>query len=127
MRTGSPRHALVKGRHYAEYAWFSISDALPLVSIDADRAARQIINACRYGRAKLTVSLPARMAVCANTLAPELAADLNALAARILPEPGGIGRTAVKGYHATSEWSPSFLTTLGDRAAERNNELFAGR
>ena len=39
MRTGSPRHAIFKGRHRAEYAWFSISDALPLVSMDADRAA----------------------------------------------------------------------------------------
>ena len=35
MRTGSPRHAIFKGRHRAEYAWFSVSDALPLVSMDA--------------------------------------------------------------------------------------------
>ncbi len=127
MRTGSPRHALMKGQHRAEYTWFSIGGSLPLLSMSADRAARQIITACRYGRARVTLSLPAKLAVCANVLAPELTADLNALVARLLPEPGGVGRTSVKGYHSTSEWSPSLLTTLGDRAAERNNELAAGR
>jgi short-subunit dehydrogenase len=127
MRTGSPRHALVKGQHRAEYAWFSIGGALPALSMSADRAARQIINACRYGRAKLVLSLPAKLAVRANALAPELTADINALVAGMLPEPGGVGRASVKGYHSTSEWSPSFLTTLSDRAAERNNELAAGR
>jgi NAD(P)-dependent dehydrogenase (short-subunit alcohol dehydrogenase family) len=126
MRTGSPRNALMKGQHRAEYAWFSIGGALPLLSMSADRAARQIIDACRYGRAKVTLSLPAKLAVALNDLAPELSADMTALAAQMLPEPGGIGRAAVKGYLATSEWSPSLLTTLGDRAAERNNELSAG-
>ena len=32
MRTGSPRNALFKGQHRAEYAWFSISDSLPFLS-----------------------------------------------------------------------------------------------
>src|SRR5918912_3423887 len=43
MRTGSPRNATFKGKHRDEYAWFSISDALPLTSMSAERAARQII------------------------------------------------------------------------------------
>src|SRR5437762_13621189 len=47
MRTGSPRNANFKGRHEAEYAWFKISDSLPLTSINARRAARQIIDAAR--------------------------------------------------------------------------------
>jgi len=127
MRTGSPRHPLIKGRHRAEYAWFSIGGALPTLSTSADRAARQIINACRYGRAKVVLSLPAKLAARANALAPELTADVSALVARLLPEPGGVGRASVKGYHSTSEWSLSFLTTLSDRAAERNNELSVGR
>ena len=52
MRTGSPRNAKFKGQHRAEYAWFSIVNSMPLISMNADRAARQIISACRYGRAK---------------------------------------------------------------------------
>ena len=38
MRTGSPRNALFKGDNEAEYAWFSISDALPVLSMSAERA-----------------------------------------------------------------------------------------
>jgi short-subunit dehydrogenase len=123
MRTGSPRNALFKAQHRAEYAWFSISNALPLISISADRAARQIISACRYGRAKLTLSVPARMAVRMNALAPELTADVISLGATMLPEPGGVGRASIEGHHSESAWAPSILTTLNDRAAERNNEM----
>jgi short-subunit dehydrogenase len=123
MRTGSPRHALFKGRHRAEYAWFSIGDSMPFLSMDASRAARQIINACRYGRAELTLSLPAKLAVLMNALAPELTADVMSLTARVLPSPGGVGRAAIEGCQSTSAWSPSVLTTLNERAAEENNQL----
>ena len=47
MRTGSPVNAMFKGKRPQEYAWFAISDSLPLASIDAGRAAHQIIDACR--------------------------------------------------------------------------------
>ena len=40
MRTGSPVNAMFKGRQPQEYAWFAVSDSLPLSSIDATRAAR---------------------------------------------------------------------------------------
>jgi NAD(P)-dependent dehydrogenase (short-subunit alcohol dehydrogenase family) len=123
MRTGSPRHALFKGRHRAEYAWFSIGGSMPLLSIDANRAARQIINACRCGRAELTLSLPAKLAVLIDALAPELTADVMSFAARVLPPPGGVGQASVEGCQSTSAWSPSVLTTLNERAAEENNQL----
>src|SRR5256714_1298474 len=48
MRTGSPPNAHFKGRHRAEFTWFVLGDSLPLASIDARRAARHIITACRY-------------------------------------------------------------------------------
>ena len=63
MRTGSPRNAQVKGQHEAEYAWFAIADALPGLSISAERAAEQIVEACRYGDPELTYTLPARLAI----------------------------------------------------------------
>jgi hypothetical protein len=43
MRTGSPVNAMFKGQQPQEYAWFAISDSLPLTSINVERAARQII------------------------------------------------------------------------------------
>ena len=66
MRTGSHRHALFKGRHRQEYAWFSISASAPLLAMSAERAARQILNAARYGRAQITLSSPAKAAAVAN-------------------------------------------------------------
>lgn len=47
MRTGSPRNASFKGRHRDEYAWFSLGDSLPGLSISAERAARQKCHAAR--------------------------------------------------------------------------------
>jgi hypothetical protein len=42
---------------------------------------------------------------------------------RFLPAPGGIGRKAAFGYESESNLSPSWLTSLGDQAARRNNEM----
>src|SRR5262249_35729779 len=123
MRTGSARNALFKGQHRAEYTWFSISDAMPLVSMSAERAARQILSACRYGRSKITLSLAAKTSLLINTIAPQLTAELTSIAARMLPQPGGIGRKSAKGHNSESSWSPSMLTTLNERAAARNNEV----
>jgi NAD(P)-dependent dehydrogenase (short-subunit alcohol dehydrogenase family) len=123
MRTGSPRNAGFKGKHRYEYAWFSIGDATPLVSVSAERAAREILSACRSGRAELVISVPAKLAVLFDTLFPELTSDLFGLANRLLPEPGGIGQREVKGKESSSVWSPSWLTTLNERAAVQNNEV----
>lgn len=122
MRTGSPRNAGFKGKHRYEYAWFSVSDALPLFSVSAERAAREIVDACRSGRAELVISLPAKLAVMFDTMFPELTSDLFALANRLLPTPGGIGQREAKGKESRSFWSPSWLTTLNESAAMRNNE-----
>ncbi len=124
MRTGSPRHALFKGRHRAEYAWFSISDSLPIASMDAARAARQIVQALRYGEAGRVLGLPARLGATAHGLFPALTAELLALLNRALPEadedPSPLSRD---GQASTSVFSPSLLTRLGDRAAEQNNQV----
>src|SRR5206468_5796209 len=63
MRTGSPRNASFKGQHRAEYAWFTLADSLPGSSISAERAAAQIIVACRRGDAELILFIPAQAAV----------------------------------------------------------------
>src|SRR5436190_6533704 len=55
MRTGSPPHASFKGQHRREYAWFAISDSLPLLSMSAERAARRILTACRRGAPRVVL------------------------------------------------------------------------
>ena len=123
MRTGSPRNADFKGQHRFEYAWFSISDALPLLTVSAENAARQIVRACKRGQAELVISVPAKVAVKFDALFPAVMSQLLAVANQILPEPGGVGTQRVKGRDSTSSWSPSWLTTLNEEAAVRNNEV----
>jgi NAD(P)-dependent dehydrogenase (short-subunit alcohol dehydrogenase family) len=123
MRTGSPRHALFKGRHREEYAWFSVSDALPVVSMSADRAARQIVSALRRGSAERTLSLPAKVGARVNGLFPAFTTSLLAAVNRVLPAATGGIEGAVKGEASESALAPSVLTRLGDRAAQRNNQI----
>jgi short-subunit dehydrogenase len=124
MRTGSPRNAFFKGRHRSEYAWFTISDSLPLLSMSAEWAARQIIEACRRGKAQLVIGVHTQAAVLLDALFPEITAGLKAIANRLLPgvDPNeGVDQYA--GHQSESEWAPSFLTRLTENAAARNNEL----
>jgi NAD(P)-dependent dehydrogenase (short-subunit alcohol dehydrogenase family) len=124
MRTGSPRHAAFKGQHRAEYAWFSVSDALPGLSMSAERAARQIIRALRRGDAEVVLSLPAKAVSLLHGVAPSLTSGLLTIADRLLPRAGGpAGKDAVKGEASESWVSPSRLTVLSERAAERYNQV----
>jgi NAD(P)-dependent dehydrogenase (short-subunit alcohol dehydrogenase family) len=124
MRTGSPLNASFKGNHPQEYAWFAISDSLPLASIDAERAARQIIAACRRGDAELVITVQARLAILARTAAPELFANVMSFINSLLPEPAGRdGDRARLGRESESEWAPSTLTEPTYKAAEENNEM----
>ena len=125
MRTGSPRNADFKGQHRREYAWFSISDALPLTSIKAERAARQIVSACKQGRAELIITIQAKTAVLLDALFPEISAAALSLVNQVLPDAGGIGQESAKGKDSASFWSPSWLTTLNEDAALKNNEMTA--
>lgn len=124
MRTGSPRNVDVKGDYAKEYAWFTISDSLPVASMSAERAARQIVRACQNGESEVVLGLPAKMAVVANGIAPGLISDLLAAGNEwLLPSATGSGTERRKGYESESSATRSGLTSL-TRAAERaNNEV----
>src|SRR5262249_436292 len=123
MRTGSPRNALFKGKHRAEYVWFSISDSLPILSIPAEKAARQIIAASKRADPEPVLSLLPKLGVPLHDLFPGFTANLLGLVNRLLPEPGGIGQAQAPGKESESSLAPSWLTTLSDRAAAENNEI----
>lgn len=66
MRTGSHLKAMFRGQHEQEFTWFSLGASLPLVSMGAERAARQSAfcrcrPTCWSG---FTASCPARPATC---------------------------------------------------------------
>jgi short-subunit dehydrogenase len=123
MRTGSPRNAMFKGRHRAEYAWFTISDSLTVTSMAAERAARQIVEALKGGDAEIVLTIQAKMAALFHGLFPGLTADILGAVNSLLPGPGGIGANRAKGKESESNLAPSWLTALTDRAAEQNNQI----
>jgi hypothetical protein len=124
MRTGSPFNAWFKGRHRDEFSWFMISDSLPLLSVDVDRAARQIVAACRNGDAELIVGWPAKLAVMANAVAPAVSAFAMTIANSLLPAPTtSEGDRSHSGWQSLSASAPSRWTRLTERAAAEQNQL----
>ena len=123
IRTGSPRNATFKGQHRAEYAWFSVSDSLPLTSMDAARGARRVVLACQRGEAEVILSIQAKLAARFHGMFPGLSTELLSGVNSLLPGPGGIGTERAKGFESESAISRSFLTAPSRRAAEENNEL----
>ncbi len=87
MRTGSHVHARFKGEHEREYGWFGASATAPIVSIDADRAARRIVAAIARGDVELSFTPEARLAPIVRTLMPRLWNELLSFGARMLPGP----------------------------------------
>jgi NAD(P)-dependent dehydrogenase (short-subunit alcohol dehydrogenase family) len=87
MRTGSHVHALFKGDHQLEYAWFGSGAIAPLLSIDADRAARRIVAAIARGNTELAYTPEARLAPIVRTLMPRLWFEVMEIVAQLLPRP----------------------------------------
>lgn len=122
MRTGSHVNAWFKGDYEKEFALFSTANALPLFSMNAERAAHRIVEACRYGDAALTLTTQARAMELANILLPNFTAELIKLTARVLPRPVAGDERARTGRESRSSLAPRWLTRLADRATKRNNE-----
>lgn len=119
MRTGSPFGARFKGRHEDEFAWFATSDALPLVSTGATRAARQIVRAVRSGTAEVVIGLPAKVLHAAAALWPGMSTDLLARIARLLlPAPGGIGAASASGARSAGKLKGTWFLRRTEAAAD---------
>jgi NAD(P)-dependent dehydrogenase (short-subunit alcohol dehydrogenase family) len=124
MRTGSVFNAWFKGRHRQEFTWFAVSGSLPLITVDAHRAAWQIVDAAKHGDAELIVGWPARLMVAAAGIAPNALAGVMALANRILPAPDeDFQQERRSGWQSASKWAPSVLTRMSEQPAIENNEL----
>jgi NAD(P)-dependent dehydrogenase (short-subunit alcohol dehydrogenase family) len=87
IRTGSHVFANTKGKANSEFAWFSFMASTPLFAINADRAASQIVEACRKGAPELVISTQANLAVLTQGIAPGLVARMSAIVNQFLPKP----------------------------------------
>jgi NAD(P)-dependent dehydrogenase (short-subunit alcohol dehydrogenase family) len=115
MRTGSYLNALYKGQHAQLYSLFSVLANSPVTSMDAGRAARQIVQATRRGDAEFVVTSQAKLMERIHGLAPGVFADVLGLVNRLLPQGGS--REARLGRDCETAVSESFLTALGRGAA----------
>ena len=118
MRTGSHINAIFKGQHEQEYTWFGLGASMPLLTISAEQAARDIVAAIKRGDAEVTLGLPAQLLAGFHGLFPGLTSDIMALVNRLLPDPNG-DRERHLGRDSETAVTESFLTTLGKRAAEK--------
>jgi len=122
MRTGSHVNARFKGKHDAEFAWFAASAGAPVISINADRAARKILAACRRGQPSLTLTFAARGAILGNALFPNLTGYMMKIINRCLPGAADeAGNESRAGAHVP-RLTPRWLTRLADGATQKNNE-----
>jgi len=122
MRTGSHVNAKFKGKHDIEFAWFAASAGAPLISMNADRAARKILAACRRGQPSLTLTFAARGAILGNALLPNLTGYLMKFVNRFLPGPSHRQGNQSRPGSQLRRLTPKWLTRLGDRATRTNNE-----
>jgi NAD(P)-dependent dehydrogenase (short-subunit alcohol dehydrogenase family) len=126
MRTGSYVNATFKGRQDQEFTWFSLGDALPVTSMDAERAARQIVRAVKRREVERVLTVPATLLARAHGLAPGLTSSVMAIANRfVLPSAEGGTSEPARG-ESVQRQSPSklrdALTAWGRDAAERFHE-----
>lgn len=126
MRTGSHERASFIGDAAREFAWFGPAASLPLVAMNADRAARRMVDGVLAGRPVVTVTPLAVVAGRFRGLAPATTIRLMGLVNRMLPKaPPEAPAVTVEGREAARRLNSSVvrrLVALGTRAAERNNE-----
>lgn len=127
MRTGSHERALFTGDVGAEYAWFAPSASLPLLAMNADRAAEKIVDGVLAGRPHVALHPMTHLGMRVHGLAPSTTVRALGLIGRLLPEaPTGDGTSpTVPGFvaaRALRSRAVGLLTTLGSHAARRYNQ-----
>jgi hypothetical protein len=122
MRTGSHVNAKFKGKHDIEFAWFAVSAGAPVISMNADRAARKILAACRRGQPSLTLTFAARGAILGNALFPNLTGYAMRLVNQFLPKPTRAEGNQLRAGSDVHRLIPDWLTRSADRATRENNE-----
>lgn len=130
MRTGSHLNAQFVGNQGPEFAWFSAADNIPLLSMDADRAAAQIVDAVLAGRSVVQPTPLAKVAGRVDALAPRATSVLLGAVTRLLPSaPTSSVHEKIPGHEAQQRLRPraqtqlNWITTLGRRAAKRLNQV----
>ena len=127
MRTGSHLTAEFKGNHGREFLWFSLGAASPFASENVERAARDIVQATRWGLPERILSAPANLLTRLHGALPELTVPILSLLNEYLL-PTGTDPTVKKGREAEKQLDSRLLrivNALGRTAAGNRNESAA--
>lgn len=126
MRTGSYLNAFFRGREEGEFSWFKLGATLPVISMNAERAARQIVQATRYGDSEPILSVPAKILALFHGLFPGSTAELAGLVNQFMLPAGDVPqKEKTRGMHVEARIRSSILdalTGLGKSAAERTHQ-----
>ena len=112
MRTGSMLNAIFKGPKQTEFAAFSVLGSLPFISMDAERAARQIVQATKRGESERVLTLPANLAARFHGLFPGTTADILSVVNRVLPQSDGAGKDRARGMELHEQVRSPMLDRL---------------
>jgi len=123
MRTGSHLNAVFRGQQEQEFTWFSLGASLPLVSMDAERAAQQIVRATQRGEAERILSLPANLLERFHGLFPGTTSNVLRVVNRLLPPATGTATTGrIRGEEIQQRQRSGLfkvLTSQGNWAVKR--------
>ncbi|KRV49964.1 short-chain dehydrogenase [Wenjunlia vitaminophila] len=128
MRTGSHLHARFTGNAEREFAWFSTLAGLPLLSMNAERAAGRIVTAVARRRPRVVLTPLARTGARLHGVAPVLTTRMNRLFARMLPRADEGPSRPLEGSRAAprdrtaATRARRLATVLNERAADRLNQ-----
>lgn len=124
MRTGSFLNAYFKGDQAKEFGWFTLGSTLPGISMDAERAAAQIVEATKLKKAERILSVPANVLARFNGLFPGTTQEILTMV-NTVGLPKSQSKQPVEGVRGAkvedAASNPIFeaLTTLGRSAANR--------
>lgn len=138
MRTGSHLGAKFRGDAPREYAWFAAAAGLPLLSMDADRAARAVVRAAQRRRPEIILGAPAKVVTRLHGIAPATTTRAATTAARLLhaaterdvdanasqnPQIEGTEQTGAHAARTANSRLLGAVTALNDKAARRLNQV----
>jgi short-subunit dehydrogenase len=126
MRTGSHENAEFAGKRDEEFTWFGLGASLPVLSMDAERAARQIVAGVAQRRSEIFLTPAGQIVSRVAQVVPELTTTvLHAVQNLALPDPdgeaAGVRGRRLRGTLPAPVLGP--LTSLGRAAAARFNQV----
>ena len=129
MRTGSYVNAYFKGSEELEFRLFGLLANAPLISMDAERAARQVVEATRRRTPERVLGAPAQLTVAVNALFPGAVSRIVAWVNRSLPrsDDRSPARRGLDVYERARGLLFDAATVQGRRAARRFQRLQLAR